>query len=79
LYPKDHQDYGLIKRYELLTPEEKKLYDAYFGDGGRNVFMYILNPIFFLINIIIAIVLFYMIDLLIFVVKFFRRQRKEKI
>ena len=61
LYSKDHPDYGLLKDYDSLTDEEKRIYNYYFGDGGRKVFTYIIVPITFVINIVLIIILYFLI------------------
>jgi hypothetical protein len=63
---KDHDDYGLLKNYDSLTDEEKIIHNRYFRDGGRIVFMFIINPLIFIINIILEIIIYFFIDLIIF-------------
>jgi hypothetical protein len=61
LYSKDHPDYGLLKDYDSLTDEEKRIYNYYFWDGGRKVFRYVIVPIIFIINIVLIIILYFLI------------------
>jgi hypothetical protein len=79
LYDKGHGDYGLLKKYESLTEEERKIYDSYIGDGGRNLFMLMINPTLFLINIGLIIILHFIIDGLIYLWKFYTKNKNEKL
>jgi hypothetical protein len=62
LYSKDHPDYGLLKDYDSLTDEEKRIYNYHIGDGGRKVFTYIIIPITFILNIVLIIFLYFLIE-----------------
>lgn len=74
LYPHGHPEHGSIRSYESLNEEEKELHDAFFGDTGRNFFMYLLNPIFAGINLIITFIFFFVFDLSVFAAARVRRK-----
>ena len=69
IYSKDHPDYGLLKNYESLTDEDRQIYDYYIGDGGRNIFMFIIIPILFIIYILFILLLYFLLE-----IKYFKRK-----
>ena len=69
LYDKDHPDYGLLKNQNILSDDEKRIWDRYFGDGGRKVGMYILVPIMYIFNILMIIILYFIINGIIYKIK----------
>ena len=73
LYDKGHPYYGLLKKYDSLTEEEKRIYDAYIGDGGRNVFLFIINPALCLINTSLIFIVYFVIDGIIYIIKKIKR------
>ena len=74
LYDKGHPDYGLLKNYESLTEEEKRIYDAHIGDGGRNLFLLMINPALCLINASLIFTVYFVSDGIIHIIKILKRK-----